>query len=97
MLAVYPALARSYMAGKENVCLSNAYAHHNVSIFREIQCINFQSDSPSKGAGECVSRSQPGLSFPIKQTEAPKTTQGCCKNSIGPLPIFSETDENYLG
>lgn len=50
-----------------------------------------------KERGECVSRSQPGLSFPIKQTEAPKTAQGCCKNSIGPLPIFSETDENYLG
>lgn len=35
MLTVYPALAGSYTAGKENVCLSNAYAH-NVSIFREL-------------------------------------------------------------
>lgn len=44
-----------------------------------------------------MSRFQPGLSFPIKQTEAPKTAQGCWENSVGPLPIFSETDENYLG
>lgn len=87
VLTVYVALAGSYVVGKENVCLDNACAH-NVSIFREI---------PFHGSRKCVSRFEALHSIPIKQTGAPKTAQGCCKNSTGPLPIFSETDEKYLG
>ena len=87
MLTVYLALAGSHSAGKENVCLSNAYAH-NVSIFREIQCINFQSDSPSKGAGNvCLALNQGSL-FQLSRPKLQRQLKVVVRTPQGPCLSF---------
>lgn len=61
-----------------------------------LKMYQFSQSNPFQRGRKCVSLFEPVHSIPIKQTEAPKTAQGC-KNSTGALPIFSKTDEKYLG